>query len=129
MITVDIPAWSGVDHNAPEQLKRIISARKIKAGGVRHIGENEAEITGSSGVYHVAPDSCSCPDFAQGRGLRPCKHVYRLALDMGLVGGLPDESAAAWREVADAETARLRALWFEGRIPSDKFAALLNALK
>jgi len=44
-----------------------------------------AEIKGKSGVYHVTLDDCTCPDY-QSRHI-PCKHMYRLALQLGLLAG------------------------------------------
>lgn len=45
-----------------------------------------ADIAGESGaVYHVSLSSCTCPDFLSRK--RPCKHMYRLALELGALLG------------------------------------------
>lgn len=42
--------------------------------------------TASGSSYHVTLDSCTCPDFTYRR--TPCKHMYRLALEVGLCGSV-----------------------------------------
>lgn len=43
-----------------------------------------ADIKGHDGnVYHTTLNSCTCPDFQFRRA--PCKHMYRLALEVGLL--------------------------------------------
>lgn len=38
-----------------------------------------------SGEYVTTLDSCNCPDFQRRHDKQPCKHMYRLALEMGLL--------------------------------------------
>jgi len=44
-----------------------------------------ADIKGQTGTYHVTLESCTCPDY-RSRHI-PCKHMYRLALQLGLLSG------------------------------------------
>jgi len=42
----------------------------------------------SNGLYkHATLESCTCPDFKERK--LPCKHMYRLASELGLIE-LPD---------------------------------------
>lgn len=43
-------------------------------------------IIGTTGEkYNVFLDHCSCPDFKKRQ--KPCKHMYRLALELGIIDG------------------------------------------
>lgn len=42
-----------------------------------------AEVTGEKETYTVTLDSCTCPSFVHRR--TPCKHMYQLALEMGVL--------------------------------------------
>ena len=49
-----------------------------------------AKIKGSQETpYDVTLDSCTCPDFKNTK--QPCKHVYWLALELGLLLSIPTE--------------------------------------
>ncbi|MGI6252096.1 MAG: SWIM zinc finger family protein [Aminivibrio sp.] len=43
----------------------------------------EGKMTGSGRIYTVTLSSCTCFDFQ--KRYRPCKHMYRLAMEMGLM--------------------------------------------
>lgn len=77
--------WSEI-HSAPGQEKRLDSARAAACTPlqVSQCG-GTAEFKGSGGVYHTSLNSCGCEDF-RSRNL-PCKHMYRLALELGLIPG------------------------------------------
>lgn len=47
-----------------------------------------AEVKGISGIYHTSLRSCSCPDFQARKN--PCKHMYKLAMHIGLLTSNPD---------------------------------------
>lgn len=129
MLSINVPQWSAVELDA-DLVKRLISGRKISASKIRALGPEHAEITGSGGVYDVTLDACTCADYSMRRA--PCKHMLRVALDAGLIQGLPAdgrEAAARFREAAPAEAARYIAQWLADELPGDRLAALLNALK
>lgn len=42
-----------------------------------------AKIKGESGIYTVTLNSCTCPSFVHRH--TPCKHMYQLALEMGIL--------------------------------------------
>lgn len=64
------------------------------------------EIRGASGaVYHTTLNDCTCPDFQ--RRHQPCKHMYRIALELGLLSDLGEQANAQIAACA-AETAALK---------------------
>ena len=61
------------------------------------------EVKGTDGiVYHTTLNTCTCPDF-QFRH-QPCKHMYKIALEFGLLGHLGDKTQEQIEKCA-AETA------------------------
>lgn len=64
-------------HNDPEQKKRQKSALKLL---VSSIDANDQ--SGIINDYQVSLSNCSCVDFI--RRQKPCKHMYRLAYELGL---------------------------------------------
>ena len=94
--------WSEI-HSAPGQEKRLDSARAAACTPLQvSQGGGTAEFKGSGGVYQTSLNSCSCEDFRR-RNL-PCKHMYRLALELGLIPG-PFSSylhgGYDWKQVID----------------------------
>ncbi len=64
-------------HSDTDQLKRQKSALSLKMDSV----DSDLKI-GSIKNYSVSLENCSCADFA--RRHKPCKHMYRLAMDLGI---------------------------------------------
>lgn len=73
--------WSGT-HDSPDQQKRLASAKKSACTPVS-LDQKACTGTfkGSSGTHTTALDHCSCVDFNRRR--LPCKHMYRLAMELG----------------------------------------------
>ena len=77
--------WGNV-HSEPNQVKRLDSARQAACTPVSVDSEaGTAHFKSSRGEYTVSLDSCTCTDFLR-RSL-PCKHMYRLALELGIIPG------------------------------------------
>jgi len=64
-------------HNLPDQQKRRARAVTVPVGSV-----DRATQTGIINGYRVSLDNCTCMDFST-RAL-PCKHMYRLAMELGV---------------------------------------------
>lgn len=64
-------------HSDTDQLKRQKSALSLKMNSV-----NSDLKIGSIKSYSVSLENCSCTDFV--RRHKPCKHMYRLAMDLGI---------------------------------------------
>lgn len=74
--------WDSTIHNDSEQLKRIATAKKADTTPTAVNRENNtAEFKGSGkNPYITTLDSCTCGDFFRRK--LPCKHIYRLALEL-----------------------------------------------
>ena len=73
-------------HDTDEQKKRAKSAcsPKLTPLSVDQINES-AVFQGSNKKYNTTLESCQCVDF--GRRKKPCKHMYRLAMELNLFSG------------------------------------------
>lgn len=80
--------WGDIHSNA-DQCKRIISAKKANLTPIS-IDKNNlcGEFAGSS-KYKTTLENCTCIDF--NRRKLPCKHMYRLAIELGVM----NETAAS----------------------------------
>ena len=63
-------------HTTAEQLKRQQSAQSLQLDSI----DRDAR-TGKIKTYDVSLDGCTCMDFSRRR--KPCKHMYRLATELG----------------------------------------------
>lgn len=71
-------------HNLPGQSDRLLRGKSSKYSPVSIDKKNcSAKMQGRDGMYNVTLTKCDCMDF-QKRQL-PCKHMYRLAIELGLV--------------------------------------------
>lgn len=78
--------WAGV-HNHPDQLTRAKSAN-LKENTPLSIDSaaQSGTFVGSNGEsYHTELDNCTCADFSIRGASYPCKHMYRLAMELGLM--------------------------------------------
>lgn len=75
--------WGNI-HSEPDQQKRLCSG---KSGACTPISvdsnHQEGVFRGSSGTYATNLSSCTCGDFMRRR--LPCKHMYRLAIELGAI--------------------------------------------
>lgn len=79
--------WEESVHYSEKQAERLSRAvnddLKIKYINQKH---GCGFIIGTKGEqYNVFLDHCSCPDYK--RRQKPCKHMYRLALEIGIIDG------------------------------------------
>lgn len=64
-------------YDEPDQLKRQKEDLKLNVESV-----DPATATGKINNYDVSLEGCSCMDFSRRRS--PCKHMYRLAHELGV---------------------------------------------
>ena len=86
--------WPESVHSSPDQLKRIKSAQSadVTPDSI-DVAAQSCTIKGSGKKpYTVTLSSCTCNDFS--RRHLPCKHIYRLAAELGLID-LPVKSGAS----------------------------------
>lgn len=81
--------WPSGIHDTADQKKRLESAKSSKAIPDSIDKEHQSGVFAGSGAvpYVTTLDSCTCGDFF--RRQLPCKHMYRLAIELGLL----DETA------------------------------------
>jgi hypothetical protein len=121
--------WDTQTHDSVDQLKRICSARKISANKIVVDSSNQTAIVYGSAAtpYNVTLNHCDCGDFAV-RGL-PCKHIYRLALDLGFLSELPAYSKELAKEVDfDKEIERYHALYVNGALSAENYVKLAETI-
>lgn len=75
--------WNGV-HDAPDQKKRIASAKSASCTPLSvTLDTSSGSFSGSHGIYETTLESCTCIDFMRRK--MPCKHIYRLAIQLGIL--------------------------------------------
>lgn len=77
--------WGNEIHEKPDQQKRITSAKSSKTTPSSVDKENLSGTFPGSGAtpYTTTLTSCTCIDFS--RRHLPCKHIYRLAIELGVL--------------------------------------------
>lgn len=124
--------WEESIHNNLEQLKRIASANGLKPAQVQVNKENKSAIIQGSGSspYKVTLNNCTCFDF-ESREL-PCKHMYRLALELNLLTDLPalnKQASKSFNENVQSDIDHYFELYKTGAISLDKFIKIATALQ
>lgn len=128
---MNIGPWEIPDKELIETALRLERARNINPTNIGPIDTERKTISicGSDGTpYLVSLYNCECTDYWR-RGL-PCKHMIRLALELGLSLGLPvfDPSAAANYDVLEDIT-RLTNRWWSGQLTTDALSKCVAALR
>jgi predicted nucleic acid-binding Zn finger protein len=122
--------WDSIIHDSHEQVKRICAAQKISSSKINLSSDFSNIIVHGSGSepYVATLNDCTCSDFSFRR--LPCKHIYRLAIEIGAISDLPqyNKKAAASFDV-EAEIARYYAAYKSGAITGDKFVKIADAIK
>lgn len=113
-----------------DDVKRLQSGLAISRNkiGLDRIN-GKAKMQGSSSEpYYVTKTSCTCTDFSLRR--RPCKHMIRLAVELGADFALPAFDPVAARNYDMSEDiSLLHDRWTSGLITTDAYAACLAALE
>lgn len=75
--------WDPAQHETEYAQKRIKSAQSAKLTPIKIDHEDMyGYFQGSSGRYETWLDQCPCVDFHRSK--LPCKHIYRLAMELGV---------------------------------------------
>ena len=84
-------SWSADTHTTEHAAKRIKSAKSAKLTPLNIDAENlVGNFKGSSGRYETHLDACQCVDFIRYK--LPCKHMYRLAIELGVLNEKADSN-------------------------------------
>ena len=83
-----IPAfglWTEQDHLGGKQERSIESARKAETTPIKVDREAKTAVFFGSGKdpYNTSLSFCNCSGFARTKA--PCKHIYRLAMELGII--------------------------------------------
>lgn len=85
-------AWNAVSHTTEHAIKRIQSAKTAKLTPIRINTEDcFGYFSGKHGHYETWLDECNCADFR--RYNLPCKHIYRLAIELGVLNEKADTNS------------------------------------
>lgn len=123
--------WEIPESDFVDCAERMERAKQIKGDRVGPLNANSqtAKIFGRDGSpYQVSMAECDCSDF-QRRGL-PCKHMIRLALELGYSIEVPqfDPYSAADFDVEE-EISRLIDRWKSGVLTLDALSKCSSALR
>lgn len=121
--------WEASIHDEAEQIKRICSGQKLPASKVQVQKDTQSALfQGSSDEpYETTLDNCTCMDASIRR--LPCKHMYRLALELGFLNDLPVLNKEAMVTFdSDNEAKRFFDFYKSGAISGEKYAKIYDAL-
>ena len=122
--------WEPELHDDFQQVKRILSAqsRKMEREVVDFDEENQTIVMqGSSDEPYTATlNECTCMDFSIRR--RPCKHMYYLAFQLGLISDLPIYNKRKSKFKAKEEIEKYKDLYLSGQISAEVYVKLGDAL-
>ena len=96
-------SWPSKIHTDPDQKKRQKSAldKNLTPLTVDHT-ENSAVFKGSSkSRYQTTLDTCTCVDYGMRKA--PCKHIYRLAMELGKFPGIENAKSVNMKELIKRE--------------------------
>lgn len=75
--------WIDV-HDSQAQRNSFDRAKKAGCTPIELSKEDQyAKFSGDSGIHTTTLSECSCPDFSTKK--LPCKHMYRLAMELGMI--------------------------------------------
>lgn len=75
--------WNGLMGDA-DQMKRLKSAQQAECTPLNINSESQCGVfSGSHGTYEATLTSCTCIDFSRRK--KPCKHMCRLAIELGII--------------------------------------------
>lgn len=125
---ISFGGWPEAIHDDFEQVKRIESAKKLKPAELTVDAGSQTMLAQGSAAdpYVVSLSECSCADFKIR--LAPCKHMYRLAMELGMMDSLPKFDKKKSSFDAKREIERYRSLYREGGISADAYVKICSAL-
>lgn len=120
-------------HRKQEQYTKYLRACDPNTSGtiVRIDPHKKAAAIQSSkgtGIYNTSLYSCTCVDYQRNHGA-PCKHIYKLALELGIiplrwdVSGLPDDVLEKVQQLKPTQAAALIRIMEENKKPDPFFIA------
>lgn len=123
--------WDPEIHlNDVEQVQRIIlgMGKKVKSG-ILSLDKSAgvAKIQGSGKEpYECTLNECTCADFFMRR--RPCKHIYAIADEMGLLKDFPKYTKSKNSFDSAAEIEKYKQLFLDGQMKADDYVKICKIL-
>lgn len=116
-------------HSSYQQVAKRMRASDIKKRDVKlNRSEQSATIKGSSfEPYQVTLASCTCADF--GYMQQPCKHMYRLATDLGVFPELPKVDKNAEYRFVTNEQQIWKQAYLDGKISAELYVKAEKAME
>ena len=124
--------WDESIHSEPDQIAKIDRASKIKMADITYSDDMQSAIISGTSTYQVTLHNCTCSSFVKTSGTKPCKHMYRLAIDNKLIATPPTKDSQAAKSFKDnipQEIEHFKQLYDSGAISVDKFVAIAKALQ
>ena len=123
--------WPREMHDDYEQVQRILSSRDKKVVQAEKkvvINIPGMLIKGSADEkYETLLTECSCPDYFIRR--KPCKHMYYLANELGLLDPLPEYSKTKSTFDVKKEVGKYKEEFLKGNISAPVYVAVCKALE
>lgn len=111
------------------QVKNRLNAEKLKASDVKiDRSSRRAEIQGSASIpYQTDLSGCTCQDFNVRK--MPCKHMYRLALELGMIEKFPAVDKAAEKALVRDASQKWKDEFLQGHISAQLYVRVAEALQ
>ena len=78
-----IDAWDEDIHKEQAQKSRMWRAKSVVFESINYDLNSGVALGHSHSKYYVTLESCTCPDFVERH--KPCKHIYKLAEELGFI--------------------------------------------
>lgn len=123
--------WDEEIHSEPEQVAKIIKASKFEDSQLKIDEKNQSGVFDNfkDEVYELTLNTCTC---VSAKDKKPCKHMYLLAMKLGLFDEFPPINPAAKKAFDNEipnELERFRQLYLNGAITPVKYTEIAKALK
>lgn len=119
-------------HMEVDQIKsQMKAASEIKPADIVTNSDGSYTFHGKSGDHTASLSRCDCSDFLKNKkGIAPCKHIYRIAIDSGLFS-MPQYDPQAAKELKaqmPAELEKWKAAYLSGALKAEAYVKILEAL-
>lgn len=124
--------WDESIHSELDQIAKIARASEIKTADITYSDDMQSAIISGTSTYQVTLYNCTCSSFVKTAGIKPCKHMYQLAIDNKLMAPPPTKDPQATKNfkiTIPQEIERFKQLYNSGAISADKFVAIAKALQ
>lgn len=123
---MDFSKWEGV-HGTPDQEKRLKSAKASACTPLSiSVEEPSGVFSGSHGTYQTTLETCTCVDFIRRK--LPCKHIYRLAIELGVLSETADSDVRKVKRPTPAGYVLRDAVAILEQLPAESLTSLKNVM-